>query len=481
MELEHQPSSSSLSSTESHKHRLRIFIIIASILVIVSTLIGLFSLSFQGKSAPNSHISNRQIGGKNVDEVRTIVENLRDSISLDLTFNNQTVSANVTDLGIDINIDATVEQAVAPITIDNFLSFFDPFSDKKIQMLATYDLSKFQDFLNTSFPDSYLAPTNASVVYGSNSYEVSPSSPGRHIDAYSLSSLLEDLVANPRDHSIPVTTSGLPPSINNYHAETAKHYMNQNLLNLRINFQTPNGNTVYFPDPSEFSDWLVLSIDQNISEVQIDFNKAKIESFISDKVAPKVEIPVINRKILVNQSGQELSTMQAGQKGRKLHDPSSLVDSVYQSLIQHQNTDIKVVLSEEIGFTTTTVKTAVNNWVDVNLSNQTTTLYSGDTPIRTFIISSGLPGTPTVTGTFYVWHKNTQQTMSGGSREAGTYYSIPNVHWNTYFYRDYAFHEAYWHNDFGQPRSHGCVNMRAEDAKTLYYFAPIGTKVVVHY
>jgi lipoprotein-anchoring transpeptidase ErfK/SrfK len=50
-----------------------------------------------------------------------------------------------------------------------------------------------------------------------------------------------------------------------------------------------------------------------------------------------------------------------------------------------------------------------------------------------------------------------------------------------YFYRGYAIHGTYWHNNFGRPMSHGCVNMRTGDAAWVYNWAPIGTPVVTHW
>jgi lipoprotein-anchoring transpeptidase ErfK/SrfK len=50
-----------------------------------------------------------------------------------------------------------------------------------------------------------------------------------------------------------------------------------------------------------------------------------------------------------------------------------------------------------------------------------------------------------------------------------------------YFYQGYALHGTYWHSNFGQPMSHGCVNMRTPDAEWLYQFAPVGTAVRVQY
>jgi lipoprotein-anchoring transpeptidase ErfK/SrfK len=61
--------------------------------------------------------------------------------------------------------------------------------------------------------------------------------------------------------------------------------------------------------------------------------------------------------------------------------------------------------------------------------------------------------------------------MKGGSRFAGTAYDLPDVPWVQYFHQDYAFHGAYWHNNFGTPMSNGCINMRIWDAKWLFDWA----------
>lgn len=110
------------------------------------------------------------------------------------------------------------------------------------------------------------------------------------------------------------------------------------------------------------------------------------------------------------------------------------------------------------------------NWVRVDLSEQRLVAYSGQTPVRAFIVSSGLPNTPTVVGEFRIRAKVRTQLMEGGSRASDNYYNLPNVEWVQYFFDDYALHGTYWHNDFGRPKSHGCVNMTNADAKWLWEF-----------
>jgi lipoprotein-anchoring transpeptidase ErfK/SrfK len=108
-------------------------------------------------------------------------------------------------------------------------------------------------------------------------------------------------------------------------------------------------------------------------------------------------------------------------------------------------------------------------WIRVDLSEQVVVAYEGNKPIRAFVISSGLSRTPTVTGEFHIKTKVKAQTMTGGS--GAYYYNLPNVKWVQYFYQEYAFHGTYWHNDFGRPKSHGCINMTNADAKWLFDWA----------
>lgn len=114
-------------------------------------------------------------------------------------------------------------------------------------------------------------------------------------------------------------------------------------------------------------------------------------------------------------------------------------------------------------------------WIEVNLSNQTLTAWQGEVAVLYTNISSGLAGTPTVTGRFQIGTKYSSQRMVGPG------YDLPGVPWVMYFYGGYALHGAYWHNNFGAPMSHGCVNMRPGEAQLIYNWAPAGTEVYVHY
>ncbi|MCB0121537.1 MAG: LysM peptidoglycan-binding domain-containing protein [Caldilineaceae bacterium] len=119
----------------------------------------------------------------------------------------------------------------------------------------------------------------------------------------------------------------------------------------------------------------------------------------------------------------------------------------------------------------TTFPTLTEKWIDVDLSEQRLVAYRGRKPIKSFLISSGRPGTPTVTGVFRIWAKTPLQDMYAGNRAAGYSYYLEDVPWVQYFYKDYGLHAAYWHNNFGHPMSHGCVNISVENAEWLFKWA----------
>ncbi len=113
-------------------------------------------------------------------------------------------------------------------------------------------------------------------------------------------------------------------------------------------------------------------------------------------------------------------------------------------------------------------------WIDVNVSTQRVTAYEGNRAVYSVPASTGIARYPTLLGRFRVYVKLRSTRMTGPG------YDLPNVPYTMYYYQGYAVHGAYWHNNFGRPMSHGCVNLRPSDAKWFFNFASVGTPVVVH-
>ena len=121
--------------------------------------------------------------------------------------------------------------------------------------------------------------------------------------------------------------------------------------------------------------------------------------------------------------------------------------------------------------------------ITVDTGSQTVTAWNNGQIQYQTKASTGMYLTPTVKGSFKIRTKIPMQDMRGPSpyrqyHPSGKYY-IKNVPHVMYFYQAYAFHGAYWHNNFGRRASHGCVNLPLAAAEWLYNFADVGTRVEV--
>lgn len=109
----------------------------------------------------------------------------------------------------------------------------------------------------------------------------------------------------------------------------------------------------------------------------------------------------------------------------------------------------------------------------VDLSAQKVYVYQDGELLKTFLVSTGIAAYPTRLGAYKIWIKLEKTRMTGPG------YDLPNVYWTMYFDQGRGFHAKYWNDIYGRPSSHGCINMRTEEAKWLYEWALVGTEVLV--
>lgn len=169
-------------------------------------------------------------------------------------------------------------------------------------------------------------------------------------------------------------------------------------------------------------------------------------------------------------------------------DEDASVAIFNSQVIDYPKTSLAYQYSENLaeGKTDTQVLGTTNaageeKWIEVNIDEQKIRAWEGNKLVMEFPISSG-KWAPTPKGTFNIWYKTRNQSMIGGSKALGTYYNLPNVPNNMFFYKGYAIHGAYWHNNFGNPMSHGCVNEPLANAAQIFTWAgpvvPEGQNVV---
>jgi lipoprotein-anchoring transpeptidase ErfK/SrfK len=148
------------------------------------------------------------------------------------------------------------------------------------------------------------------------------------------------------------------------------------------------------------------------------------------------------------------------------------------ALTQPKPTEVAVKTSPKggdiIADAIATLQQSKKRWIEVNLSTQRLIAWEGKKPVHAVIVSTGKASTPTRSGVYAV------ETKLRSARMQGDDYDVPDVPFTMYYSGGYAIHGAYWHNNFGTPVSHGCVNVAVDHAEWLFSWASVGTPIVVH-
>lgn len=173
------------------------------------------------------------------------------------------------------------------------------------------------------------------------------------------------------------------------------------------------------------------------------------------------------------------------------------VEELYQRYYMRA-THLRIIPDDELTPISSDVD-PLDKWIDIDLVKQTLVAYEGDKPVFAHYVSTGTRDWPTPEGVHYVVDKRPSTRMIGGAAsDNADLYDLPGVPFVCYFTWEWAaLHGAWWHNDYGQPRSHGCVNLPPRASRWLWrWTTPVadpnamyvrpkhlydGTKIVVHY
>jgi hypothetical protein len=112
-----------------------------------------------------------------------------------------------------------------------------------------------------------------------------------------------------------------------------------------------------------------------------------------------------------------------------------------------------------------------NKRIEIDLDQQTVVCYEGNQAVMTARCASGDGGFATPKGEWEIRRKRPSRHMSSESGDGGgtgPEYDLIGVPWVCYFLSGFSFHGTYWHNDYGDPRSHGCINLTPDAARFVY-------------
>ena len=475
---------------------------------------------YNAVAAPGTKIAGNNVSGNNSLSIKDQINQIQSKIQLTLSSRGNTVTAQASDLGITIDMDKTIKQAIS--TSDNWLNRVNLFGGHNIELSASFDWEQTQKFLNQNFPDLITSPAqNAGVIYDQKAqkFVTQASAEGKVIDMSKMKLIIESLVKNPRSAVSEVAITSSKPAVSDEAATAAADSINSR-LHQRINLQI-NGQTVYFPDPVDIANWAVFTPENG--RLSITFDRNKVKEFISTKVQATIPNTPINGKMITSPDGNTVyATVSKGQNGQAINNTDDISLQIISALQDGQPVNLALNTTQSAAQSDKVQTLSDQHWIEANLSTWTITAYNGATPVAQFNnFAKGAaqidPERATITGLFKVFGKVGGNDSSGSagpnaSYEAnlaagmsrdrsnavnsnpyggvcmpnpgGTQASLCSIHYVTYWGPGgYAFHEAWWltPDQLRTGLSHGCLNMWKGDAKFIYDFSQIGTPVWVHY
>lgn len=453
---------------KSHRGIYLMLIIVAVLAVIAGGLVWYFAQ----RALPGVAVGNVMVGGDQPDAIRSVIKQQAPALKVTFDDNGQRTTVPAKDLGIVVDTEATLQNALNARRDGNVAIW----QTVTVPLVLANDPGVLIEYAHKHFPSVFQDAKDPQIVYDdkAGAYKVEPGEPGKGLDIKSFERSLPQLAAHPDNFTLKLTSLPVEPLLDQSKLEAIKDDANQR-ISQKIEFKL-NGDVIYTATKADMVSWLHFVPDTTKGTVSIETDKSAVQQFLNNKVGPTVAAPPVDRKVVVDSASGTQTVIQQGKSGSQIKDIETLSGDVVAAMNGNRG------LSKEVSITTAPFKTVTmtgsGKWIEVDLSQERLTLWVGNTVVMSTLISSGRAATPTEVGEFAIYDKHPVMTMTGTI--LGEYYYIPNIKWVSFFDGGEAFHGTYWHHNFGHPMSHGCINMTEADAKVLYDFAPIGTKVIVH-
>lgn len=430
---------------------------------------------YKNKTLPNVYVAGVKSSAKSSEQLKNQLSQQKQQLKFSFKNEDKTFEPKFEEIGFQIDVDKTVEAALRAKREQGLFTKIAFWRESSVPASVAINDTLFSQYIEANTPNLSKVPQDAQLKFDTEQglFVVTSQADGQSADLNKIKQELYAVSSNliSRTFNVGVTKKG--PAITE--AKLTPLLKPANAIIGRKVVLTGLGYT-YQAKPSEIAGWLTPT-PQEDGTIKLAIDNSKVQSYV-DSISKRIANAPVDKKVLRDEATGAEVVIQQGRDGTELEDKQALSRAVTEALKSGQDT------TQTMNITTAAYQTinmnAYEKWIEVDISEQRTTAYERATPVNNFLIASGTKGHETVLGEFTIWHKVRSQTMQGGSKASGDYYSIPNVEWVSYFYKDYALHGAWWREKFGAPASHGCVNMTNADAKWIFDWAPMGTKVIVH-
>lgn len=369
------------------------------------------------------------------------------------------------DLGAAVDATALADEAFAAAPMWNLGSWMgDP-----LPADIVLDPETATSALRGAVPASFEDPVDGGVVFdaATSAYVTTPAEAGTGIDVGDLNAAFVAAVASgSKTLEYPGGPAEALPAVSDDDATATAASLNTMLGT--IGFYVGEERVVSVA-PAVVASWLTVVDDEG--QLRIDADPQIIQATV-DALPGLVDRAPVNATNIVDSAGTVLRAEQEGVAGRTVGDTSEVADQFAEQLAAGDG--VFALDVTETPFETV----SLFRKIEVNLSTQRAYLFENNEVVNSWAVSTGLPGTLTPAGNFKVFAHTAMQDMGC---YPGAPYCTENVPWITWFTTNIGFHGTYWHNNFGNRMSHGCVNLPVDLAKYVYDWSPVGLEVAVYY
>jgi len=429
--------------------------------------------------APGVTIAGVPVGGMTPGAAAEAVQTSLDSTTVVLTGADGTVELGGAELGAVVDAKALANTAYGEHPFWNVGAW----NPEPIPATVVLDEVDATATLREAAPALYVDPTDASIAFdaGAGGYVVVPAVVGTGVEVEAVGAAFsEAMAAGENSITIDVPVQEVEATITTPEAEAGAAQVNAMLA--QSGFYIGEERTLPL-DAATTASWMTVALDEAGTPV-ITADAAAMQPII-DTLPAAVNRDPVNAATIVNNAGTVLRTATAGVSGRALTTTDGLADQFAAQLSQGSAV-FPLPVSETPYQTVSVVRL-----LEVDLSEQRLYLKANGAVVDSWAISSGKSSTPTYTGQFRINSHVRSQTMRGPERDGAgnilkdaagntVYYETANVPWITYFNGDQAFHGVYWHSNWGNRMSHGCVGMPIPRAQQVYEWSSNGTDVWIH-
>ena len=496
--------------------RRMVLIIVAILAVLAVVLTGgalAYAKQFDGRALPGTTVLGQDVAGKTPEEIAALVAAQGEDVTVDITAGDQQVQASLADLGVTVDAEATASAAVdtdasVPTVIASTWS-----GERPVAPVVEVDDAKVAAFAKGLVPEDRTQPVDPEVTFDEDAKEwkAVPGRDGQGVDPQTLVDAVNQNAASLTGFTVEQPIEQIAPSITTEDAETTVGEIGK-ILEQPMAIKGADGET-HEVSAERRSSWLSVAPDESGSALAISVDEDAVREWVAAR-ADQDNVKPVDGIEQVDEDGKVVKVVTEKKVGLEVTNTDAVADGLIAAMtgttpfeaafeskklepevqkVDAPKTEEQKKAEEEKKANDPNssekteekkAKPTGEKWIDVDLTNKTVTAYVGDTPVwgpRSMV--DGKPGNETPTGTYEIYLRYDRQDMTNAAyypEGHPKYYYTPDVPWVQYFHHGYGFHGAPWRSSFGYSGSHGCINMPVSDAKWLYDWASLGTKVVVH-